>query len=101
MIGFRGGPHAIPQIQLAVNRRKFIGDPILLSSPYVVQSDASPDASTHLMEVLDGPEAQSSLQISDDLMSLARESGHNGAVSSFASQRGVPKSQENAHGLLQ
>jgi hypothetical protein len=101
MIDFRSAPHAIRHIQPAVNRGKFMRDPILLSSPYLAQSGASPDAFEHFMEVLDSPEAQSSLQIADDLMSLARESGHNGAISSFAPQQGVPNRQKNAHGLLQ
>jgi hypothetical protein len=53
------------------------------------------------MEVLDGSEAQCSPEIADDLMLLGRECGHNGLITSFASQKEVPGRQENAHDLLQ
>jgi hypothetical protein len=76
-------------------------DLVLLSSPYLVQSDASPDAFAHFMEVLDGPEPQLSPQITNNLMSLEREFGHNGLITSFALQHGVPSHQENVLDVLQ
>jgi hypothetical protein len=101
MIVLRDVPHTIPRIQLAMNCQRFMNDPILLSSSYVVQSDASPDVFAHFMEGLDSSEAQFSPQIADDLISLAREFGHNGLISSFGLHQGVPSRQENVHDLLQ
>jgi hypothetical protein len=81
-----------------MNCQQFLDDPVLVSSPYVVQLDASPDNFAHFMEVL---EAQSSQKIAHYLMSLAREFGHNGLIASFSSQQGVPTRQENVHNLSQ
>jgi hypothetical protein len=77
VIVFHGAPHSSPRTQLPINCHKFHDDPILLSLPYVVQSDALPDAFSHSMQILDFSEPQFSLQITDDLMLLAREFGHN------------------------
>jgi hypothetical protein len=84
-----------------MNCQEFSDDLILLSSPCAVQSDASPDAFAHFMEVPDCSEARFSAQIADDLMSSATEFGHYCLITSFALQQGVPSRQENVHDLLQ
>jgi hypothetical protein len=56
VIVFWGVAQSIPRTQLAINCQKFLDDPISMSLPYVVQSDASPDAFSHLMEILNGSE---------------------------------------------
>jgi hypothetical protein len=84
VIVFRDVPHSIQRIQLAINCQKFLDDPILLSVPYVIRSDASPDAFSHFMEILNGSEPQFSPQIADDLLLLAREFGHNNLIATFA-----------------
>jgi hypothetical protein len=101
VIVFQGVPHSIPCTELAINGQTFLDDPILLSAPYVVQSDASPDAFVYLMEILNGSEPQFSPQITHDLMLLARESGHNGLIATFAPQPDVPSHQENVRDLEQ
>jgi hypothetical protein len=73
VIVFRDVPHSIQRRQLAVNCQKFFDDRILPSVPYVLQSDASPDAFSHFMEILNGSGPQFSRQIADDMMLLARE----------------------------
>jgi hypothetical protein len=70
-----------------MNCQKFLDDPILLPSPYLVQPNALPDAFAHLMEVL------------NDLMSLAREFWHNSLTTSFASQQNALSRPENTHSL--
>jgi hypothetical protein len=55
-----------PYIQQTMNCQKFIDDPILLSAPDVIQSNASSDAFAHFMEILDSLEPRCSPQISDD-----------------------------------
>jgi hypothetical protein len=84
-----------------MNCEKFLDHPIFLSMPYGVRSDASPDAFSHFMEILNGPEPQFSPQIADDLMLLAREFGYNGLLASFAPRQHVPSGRENARVLLQ
>jgi hypothetical protein len=101
VIVFRDVPHSIQRSQLAINYQKFLDDPILLSVPYVVQSDASPDAFSHFMEILNGSEPQFSPQITDDLMLLAREFGYNDLIAPFAPRQVVPSRQENVRDLLQ
>jgi hypothetical protein len=101
VIVFRDVPHSIQRRQLAINCQKFLGDPILLSVPYVVQSDASPDAVSHFMEIFNGSDPQFSPQITDDLMLLAREFGHNDLIATFAPRQVVPSRQENVRDLRQ
>jgi hypothetical protein len=101
VIVFRDVPHSIQRSQLAMNCQKFLDDPIVPLVPYVVQSDASLDAFSHLMESLNGSEPQFSPQISDDLMLLAREFGHNGLLAIFALRQDVPSRRENVRDLLQ
>jgi hypothetical protein len=95
VIVFRGVPHSIPPTQLAINCQKFLDDPILLSLPYVIQSDASPDAFSHFMEILNGSETQFSPQIADDLMLLARKFEHNHMIATFNPRQDVPTHREN------
>jgi hypothetical protein len=99
VIVFQGVPHSIPRTQLAINCQKFLDDPILLSLPYVIQSDTSLDAFSHFMEILNGSEPQFSPQIVDDLMLLARDLVHNGLLATFAPEPGVPSDQENVPDL--
>jgi hypothetical protein len=56
VIRFRDAPHSISPIQLAQHWQKVLGDAILLSTRYVVQSNASIDAFTNFMEIRDGVE---------------------------------------------
>jgi hypothetical protein len=101
VIVFRDVPHSIQHTHLAIDSQKFIDDPILLSGPYVVQSDAPPDAFSHFIEILNGSEPQFSPQIADDLMLLARELGHNDLIANFAPRQVVPSRQENVRDLLE
>jgi hypothetical protein len=72
---FRDVPHSVPRIELLHHCQKFLDDPFLLSSPYVVQSDVSPDAFTHFMEILSCAELHFPPETYDDLMLLAQEFG--------------------------
>jgi hypothetical protein len=85
-----GVSHTIPRIQLAMNCQTFLDDPILLSVHSLVQSDLSFDAHWPFMDVLDGLERQFSPQVTNDLMSLARELGHNDLITSFITQQDIP-----------
>jgi hypothetical protein len=67
----------------------------------MVQSNVSPGAFTHFMEILDGSEEHFSQEILDDLILLAQEFGHNGLIASLVPQRDVPRHEENVHDLLQ
>jgi hypothetical protein len=49
----------------------------------MVQSNVSPGAFTHFMEILDGSESHFSQEIIDDLILLAQESGHNSLIASL------------------
>jgi hypothetical protein len=100
VIVFQDVPHSIQRNQLAINSQKFLDDPILLSVPYVVQSDASPDAFSHFMEILNGSEPRFSPQIADDRMLSAREFRHNDLIATFAPRQIVPSRQENVPDLL-
>jgi hypothetical protein len=67
----------------------------------MVQSNVSPGAFTHFMEILDGAEPHFSQEAVDDLIVLAQEFGHNGLIASLVPQRDIPKHEENVHDLLQ
>jgi hypothetical protein len=67
----------------------------------MVQSNVSPGAFTHFMEILDGAESHFSHETVDDLILLAQEFGHNGLISSLVPQRDVPRHEENVYDLLQ
>jgi hypothetical protein len=64
-------PYSVRRIELLQDCQKFLDDPTLLSSPYIVQSNVSPGAFTHFMEILDGSEPHFSQETVDDLMLLA------------------------------
>jgi hypothetical protein len=67
----------------------------------MVQSNVSPGAFTHFMEILDGSEPHFSQETIDDLIVLAQESGHNSLIACLVPQRDVPRHEENVHDLLQ
>jgi hypothetical protein len=90
VIVFRYVPHSIQRSQLAINCQKCLDDPILLSVPYVVQSDALPDAFSHFIEILNGSEPQFSPQSANNLMVLAREFGHNSVIATLVPRQIVP-----------
>jgi hypothetical protein len=101
VIVFRDVPHSIQHTQLPINCQKFLDDPILLAPPDVVQSDASPDAFSHFMNILNGSEPQFSPQIADDLMLLGRGFGHNDLIATFAPRQDVSSRRENVCDRLQ
>jgi hypothetical protein len=101
VILFHDAPYSIRRIELLQHCQKFRDDPTLLSSPYLVQSNVSPGAFPHFMEILDGAESHFPQETIDDLMLLAQEFGHNGLIASLVPQRDVPKHEENVHDLLQ
>jgi hypothetical protein len=68
VIVFRGVLHSIQRTQRAINCQKFLDDPILLSLPDVVESDASPDGFPHFMEILKCSEPQFYPQIANNVM---------------------------------
>jgi hypothetical protein len=98
---FRDVPHSVPRIQLALHCQRFLDDPVLLWSPYVIRSNASIDAFVHFMKIFNGFEPQFSPEIVNDLMLLVREFGYDRLTASLAPQRDAPRRQEHAHGLLQ
>jgi hypothetical protein len=49
----------------------------------MVQSNVSPGAFTHFMEILDGSEPHSAHETVDDLILLAQKFGHNGLIASL------------------
>jgi hypothetical protein len=97
VILFHDAPYSVRHIELLQHCQKFLDDPILLSSPYLVQSNVSPGAFIHFMEILDGAEPQFSQETVDDLILLAQESGHNDLITSLVLQRDVPRHEENVH----
>jgi hypothetical protein len=97
VILFHDVPYSLRRIELLQHCQKFIDDPTLLSSPYMVQSNVSPGAFTHFMEILDGAEPHFSQEAVDDLILLAQESGHNSLIASLVPQRDVPRYEENVH----
>jgi hypothetical protein len=66
----------------------------------MVQSDVSPDAFTHFMEILSGAELHFSPETSDDLMLLAREFGLHSLITHLFPQRDFSKREQNVHELL-
>jgi hypothetical protein len=56
VILFHDAPYSVRRIELLQHCHKFLDDPTLLSSPYMVQLNVSPDAFTHFMQILDGSE---------------------------------------------
>jgi hypothetical protein len=72
-----------------------------LSSLYLVQSDVSPNALPHFMEILGGAELHFSPETSCDLMLLAREFGHNSLITRLVPQRDFPGRKGNVHELSQ
>jgi hypothetical protein len=101
VIIFRHVPHSVPRIELLRHCQKFLDNPILLSSPYVIQSVVPPDDFTHFMEILGGAELHFSPDTSDDLIKLAREFGHNGLIARVVPQRDFSRLEGNVHELLQ
>jgi hypothetical protein len=67
----------------------------------MVQSNVSPGAFTHFMQILDGSEPHFPQETVDDIILLAQESGHNALIASLVPQRDVPSHKENVHNLLQ
>jgi hypothetical protein len=96
VILFHDAPYPIRRIKLLQLCQKFIDDPTLLSSPYMVQSNVSPGAFTHFMEILDGPESHFSQEAVDDISLLAQEFGRNSLIANLVPQRDVPRHVENA-----
>jgi hypothetical protein len=56
VILFHDAPYSVRRIELPQHCEKFLDDPTLLSSSYMVQSNVSSGAFTHFMEILDGAE---------------------------------------------
>jgi hypothetical protein len=77
VILLRDVPHSVLRLQQAQHCQKFLDDPILLLSPYVAQSNSSPDTFAHCMKILDGAELQFFPEIINDLLLFTRELGHN------------------------
>jgi hypothetical protein len=63
----------------------------------MVQSNVSPGAFTHFMEILDGSEPHFPQENVDDLILLAQEFGHNGLIASLVPQRDVPRHEDNVY----
>jgi hypothetical protein len=101
LIIFCDGPHSVPLIELLHHCQKSLGDPSVLSSPHAFQSNVSPDALMHFIEILGGTERYCSLQTFDDLRLLAREFGHNSLITRLVPQQGFPRREANIHKLLQ
>jgi hypothetical protein len=100
VILFHDAPHSVRRIKLPQPYQKFLDDPTLLSSRYMVQSNVSPGAFTHFMEILAGAESHCSQEAVDDLMSLAQEFGENSLIASLVPQRDVSRHEENVYDLL-
>jgi hypothetical protein len=66
----------------------------------VGQSDVSPDAFTHFMEILSGAELHFSPETSDDLILLGQEFGHNSLIRHLFPQLDFPRCEGNVHELL-
>jgi hypothetical protein len=101
VILFRDVPHSAACIERLDQCHKFLDDPSLLSSSYVVQSNVSPGAFMYFMEILDATERHLSPETFDDLMLLAREFGHNSLITRLVPQRDFPRREGNPHKLLQ
>jgi hypothetical protein len=72
VILFHDAPYSVRRIELLQHCQKFIDDPTLLSSPYMVQSNVSPGAFIRFMEILDGAESHFSQETVVDLTLLAQ-----------------------------
>jgi hypothetical protein len=101
VILFHDAQYSVRRIELLQHCQKFLDDPTLLSSPYMVQSNVSPGAFAHFMEILDGAELYFSHETADYLTLLAQEFGHDGLIASLVPQRDVLRHEENVHDLLQ
>jgi hypothetical protein len=99
VIIFRDVPHSVPRIEL-LHGQKFLGDPILLSSPDVVQSNLSLNAFAHFMEILSGAGSRFSPETSDDVMLLVRGFGYNILITPSIPQRDCARREGNVHELL-
>jgi hypothetical protein len=97
VILFHDAQYSVRRIELLQHCQKFLDDPTLLSSPYMVQSNVSRGVFTHFMEILDGSEPHFSQETVDDLILLAQEFEHNGLIASLVPQRDVPRYEENVH----
>jgi hypothetical protein len=97
VILFHDAPYSVRRIELLQYCQKFLDDPTLLSSRYMVQSNLSPGALTHFMEILDGVEPHFPHETVDDLMLLAQDFRYNSLIASLVPQRDVPRDEENAH----
>jgi hypothetical protein len=86
VILFRDAPYSVRRIELLQHFQRFLDDPTLLSSPYMVQSNVPPGAFTHFMEILDGSEPHFSQETVDDLILFVQEFGHNGLIDSLVPQ---------------
>jgi hypothetical protein len=67
----------------------------------MVQSNVSPGAFTHFMEILDGFEPHFPQETVDDPILLAHEFGLIGLIAFLVPHRDVPSHEENVHDLLQ
>jgi hypothetical protein len=83
VILFYDAPYSVRRIDPLQHCQKFLDDPTLLPSPYMVQSNVSPGALIHFMEILGGSEPHFPQETVDDLILLAQESGHNGLIASL------------------
>jgi hypothetical protein len=71
VILFHDALYSVRRIEPLQHCQKFLDDPTLLSSPYMVQPNVSPGAFTHFTEILDGSEPHFSQETVDDLILLA------------------------------
>jgi hypothetical protein len=101
MILFHDATYSGRRIELLQHCQKFLDNPTLLSSPYMVQSNVSPGAFTHLMQILDGSEPHFSQETVDDLILLAQKFRHSSLIASLVPQREVLRHEENVYALLQ
>jgi hypothetical protein len=67
----------------------------------MAQSNVSPHAFTHFMEIFDGAELHFAPETSDDLMLLAQEFGHNRLITRLVPHRDFSRREGNVHELLQ
>jgi hypothetical protein len=94
VILFHDEPYSVRRIEPLQHCQEFLDDPTLLSSPDMVQSNVSPGAFTHLMEILDGAEPHFSQETVDGLILLAQEFGRNSLIATLVPQRDVPRHEE-------
>jgi hypothetical protein len=87
VILFHDAPYSVRRIERLQHCQKFLDDPTLLLSPYMVQSNVSPGAFTHFMEIFDRSEPHFSQETVDDLILLAHKFGHNILIASLVPQR--------------